>query len=149
MGTECLGYMRPDVTNQIICAEAFLMGYKRCNPEEEFDDSTKLGLPAIVCGAFAVEVAMKALLELHGKPSKGHDLIKLYNKLPAHLQMQIRDGTCLSENDFLHELANAKSAFEDWRYFYEDKNFLIVNVDFLGKIAAVTIAIAERVASEA
>ena len=141
--------MAPDIANHIRCVEAFLEAHRRCDPEEELEDSSKIALPAIVCGAFACEVAFKSLLELHGRPAKGHDLLILFNMLPTHIRLQVLEGTCLSEGKFQRELGNARHAFEEWRYFYEDKEFLLVNVGFLGTLASVALAIATRIANAA
>ena len=137
------------VTNHIRCAEAFLEAHSRCDPEAELEDQSKIALPAIVCGAFASEVALKTLLLLHGKKQHGHDLVALFSKLPAHLRSQILEGTCLTEAKFNRELENARNAFIEWRYFYESENFLMVNVGFLGQLASVTLAIVHRVENAA
>jgi hypothetical protein len=59
--------MAPDISNHVRCAAAFLEAHRRCDPEKEADEAaSEIALPAIVCGAFASEAALKSLLELHG-----------------------------------------------------------------------------------
>jgi hypothetical protein len=142
-------HTRPDIANQVRSAEAFLEAYRRCDPEEEVEDPSKIALPAIVCGAFACEVAIKSLLELHGKTARGHDLLRLFKILPSHVQLQVFEGTCLTEDKFWQELERARCAFEEWRYFYEDRASFWVNVGFLGSLATVVLAIVARIENEA
>jgi hypothetical protein len=141
--------MVPDIANHIHCAEAFLEAHRRCDPEEELEDQSKIALPAIVCGAFASEVALKALLQLHGQTARGHDLQDLFQRLPAHIRLQIREGACLSTEKFDRYLRNARHAFSQWRYFYESEEDLITNVAFLGTLASVVLAIVERMENAA
>lgn len=137
-------HVAPDITNHIRCAEAFLEAHRRCDPEEELDDASKIAIPAIVCGAFAAEVALKALLELHGRSCRGHDLHDLFERLPSRIQLQLREGACLPLATFDRYMRGARNAFNDWRYFYEDRDFLGTNVAFLGTLASVAIAVAQR-----
>ncbi|AEG92522.1 Hypothetical protein Rta_14316 [Ramlibacter tataouinensis TTB310] len=90
----------PDIANHVRCAEAFLEAHRRCDPEQELQDQSKIALPAIVCGAFASEVALKALLQLHGQAARGHDLQDLFQRLPERLRLQIQERTCLSADKF-------------------------------------------------
>ena len=81
--------------------------------------STPLALPAYICAAFAAEVGLKVLLERAGITARGHDLEKLFKKLPNDLQSRIREIASPFVNDFDSDLARAKNTFNDLRYVFE------------------------------
>jgi hypothetical protein len=70
--------------------------------------------------------------------------LALIKKLPSDVQLQIQEGTGLTMETFWKDIERARLAFVEWRYFYEDKNNLMVNVGFLRKLAAVVLAIVDR-----
>lgn len=129
---------------QLLQARGFLEAFRRCDPELEPCDGSLIATPALVCAAFSIEVGLKLLLSRCGKGAEGHDLFRLYRKLPRHLQFQIRHGTTYTHRDFVKELFIARNAFTEWRYVYESQDTLSVNVIFLGKLAESVTYICEK-----
>lgn len=96
--------------------------------------------PFLVNKAFACEVYLKFLLieyninisDLKGK--EGHNLLKLYKKLPRELQENFLNSMynkgILSEDQLVKELQNISQTFVEWRYIYE-KNEHSTNYGFL------------------
>jgi HEPN domain-containing protein len=110
--------------------------------------SLLLAMPALT--AFAVEMGLKFLLvkyEIDNKPH-GHDLLKLFEKLPTQVQTEIINSTMnpIIDNEILelvHQtiptnensneinkqitenfhrlLKECKNTFKRWRYFHEKK----------------------------
>ncbi len=81
-------------------------------------------IPIIVNLAFSIELFLKCMLE----KSWGHDLEDLFlkideNERKAILQITIKQVQQLepdfNESDFWDCLRRNKTAFEDWRYFYQ------------------------------
>lgn len=94
-----------------------------------------MALPAWT--AFAVEMGIKALLVSTGvdQSPRGHDLVKLFMKLPTDLKRKIECKTLegihgADDKSFSTLLENNKLAFEQWRYFHEEKSSRS-DVDFL------------------
>lgn len=81
--------------------------------------NTPLALPAYICAAFAAEIGIKVLLDRSGISARGHDLEKLFKKLPGDLQSRIRQIAAPYVDDFDTDLANAKDTFNDLRYVFE------------------------------
>ncbi|WP_299342571.1 HEPN domain-containing protein [uncultured Pseudoxanthomonas sp.] len=100
-------------------------------------------VPAIVCLAFSVELAFKALIVADGRePGQIHDLRDLFGKLPSVLQDEIvqwcigkepEGGFKMSDDklvvsvqsprdNFEFALSRASGAFHQWRYVFEPKN---------------------------
>lgn len=129
---------------QLFQAQGFLEAYRRCDPELELYDGSLIATPALVCAAFSIEVGLKLLLSRCGRAAKGHDLFRLYRRLPRHLQFQIRHGTTYTRREFIKELLTARNAFTEWRYVYESQNGLMVSVVFLGKLAETVVYICEK-----
>ena len=129
---------------QLFQAQGFLEAYRRCDPELEIYDGSLIATPALVCASFSIEVGLKLLLARCGRTSKGHDLFKLYRKLPRHLQFQIMHGTNYTRREFIKKLLSARHAFVEWRYVYESKDVLSVSVAFLGKMAETVVFICEK-----
>ena len=129
---------------QLFQARVFLEAYRRCDTELDHTDGSLIATPAVVCAAFSIEVAFKFLLARHGRAARGHDLLRLYRRLPRHLQYQIRHGSCYARRDFLRELIVARNAFTDWRYVYESDDGLMVSVVFLGRVAETAVYICEK-----
>ena len=84
-------------------------------------------VPFVVNAAFGIELYIKALAQKHGVALRGHELVKLYEALPAPALAQIEAVTpkcaanrALGETpDFPVYLASLNSTFVDWRYSYE------------------------------
>jgi hypothetical protein len=86
--------------------------------------------PFVVNCAFAIELYLKTLAQIHGKSLKGHKLVELFDGLPdsARKAIEIVMPDCaakrriteqVSFRDFLAEL---NDAFVEWRYCYELSN---------------------------
>lgn len=108
-------------------ALAFYRAAKRCNLE----GMISVGIPSIVCGAFSVELALKAILYNEGVDCKGHHLLTLMNKLPAEVRNEIQKSLAQEWPDYDQQLKNCDRAFVDWRYVHEVDRELNINVNFL------------------
>ena len=80
---------------------------------------------AITCLAFSAEVAIKTLI-VHSAGNGlsaapwGHDLGKLFCGVPNHLQHAISGALNMPVQDVQENLEKNASAFEKWRYSYEN-----------------------------
>lgn len=108
-------------------ALAFYRAAKRCNLE----GMISIGIPSIICGAFSVELALKAILYSDGVDCKGHHLLTLLNKLPVDILNKILKPLAKDWPDYDHQLKNCDKAFVDWRYVHEIDRDLNINVNFL------------------
>jgi hypothetical protein len=76
----------------------------------------------MVCGAFAIELWMKAL-HAAAYPDKrvpgGHNLAKLFGALPERMRKQLVAATDYDAEDFDERLSVNSEVFETWRYSYE------------------------------
>ena len=101
-----------------------------------------LVVPAMVNGAFACELFLKALLEV---PLRGH---KLYNDLFCKLDLSSaqeietvaiecfkkKKNTVINSEQFISNFKTIERSFEEFRYFYEPQNdneMKVYNIDFL------------------
>jgi len=80
--------------------------------------------PGVICYAFACELYLKALHQIaNGKAPRGHKLNVLFGNLPAAIRQSVegmyRLQTGADEMALASDLLNFNSAFEDWRYVYE------------------------------
>lgn len=96
----------------------------------------------IVCLAFAVELYMKYLHSvIHDKAPRGHDILKLFQKLPENIQKDIFVSESIRQNPFftrgdifspivnqssytaydgfLDNIKAVSDGFEKWRYSHE------------------------------
>ena len=82
--------------------------------------------PFIVNSAFAIELYLKTIAQLHGSALRGHDLLELYDALPSSALAEIE--RTLSEVvtsdikdiiDFRAALGKMRSTFVEWRYVHE------------------------------
>ena len=121
----------PDFDTSILnIADDFYDAYLRClegkNPSVDEFNRTRYetaNVPAIVNGAFAIELYIKSRLD---KKTEGHNLRLLFNKLDKELKDSIRneieskiDNRLTSFNKLFKTVANA---FEYWRYIHEKKD---------------------------
>ena len=90
--------------------------------------------PTIVNISFSCELFLKCLLVKNERPTKGHNLKELFDKLDNEQRKQIKKLT--KENDFDIVLKNHSTYFEKFRYVYEeDKEITNVNLLFLFSFA--------------
>ena len=98
--------------------------------------------PSIVCLAFAVELYLKDLhFTISGEAPHGHDIYKLFEKLPSQIKQEIFAHKSISQNPFMSrgnilspqyynrdysayerfidQMKAISDGFEKWRYSYE------------------------------
>ncbi|MCL4316519.1 MAG: hypothetical protein M1527_06760 [Gammaproteobacteria bacterium] len=114
-------------------SRAFHLAAARCNEMKPLPGGQveTLAVPAIVCEAFSIELALKALLL---DAMKSHDLKKLFDGLDASIQKKIVAATGIEEKDFHASLSAAAKAFDEWRYVHE-KETLSISTAFLSTLA--------------
>lgn len=85
--------------------------------------------PFVVNSAFALELYLKTVGQLHGQTMRGHDLLDLFDDLPLdartalHQNFAKREWQCgiVGLAEFRKVLEELRSAFVDWRYLHERK----------------------------
>lgn len=115
-------------------ARAFLMAARKCSEPgiQQLGWSHASLIPVVTNMAFSCELFLKAILKEANSPERGHNLLKLYDALPADVK---RDITGLdNEQDFLSEIDHIACLFEEWRYIYE-YNLHSLNFSFLSDFA--------------
>lgn len=96
-----------------------------------------LGIPALICAALSAEIGIKALLFADGRdPGREHNLARLLELLTQATKSEIVEDVSASYSNFSEQLANAENAFVQWRYFYESKEELNINILFVGALGA-------------
>lgn len=119
-----------------MASAAFLEAYRRCNdPTIQQGQDLVMFIPAIVCAAFAAEVGIKALLFQAQKKAGGHDLVQLFNRLPEENRAAIISRMRMEPAEFARNLASARLAFKEWRYFYEFQGEKMISLVFLANFA--------------
>jgi HEPN domain-containing protein len=84
-------------------------------------------VPFVVNSAFALELYLKALSLLYGTELRGHDLLDLFDALPAEAKEALRQNfgktawPCgITEiAAFRAEIERVRHAFVEWRYLHE------------------------------
>ncbi len=121
-------------------SEQLQAAFERCwNTAREYDrlPAAPLGMPALICAALSVEIGLKALLFEKGfDPGREHNLRKLLDRVPLSIRAKIVSEVSATYPDFEEQLTNAEVAFVRWRYFYESKDELNVNILFVGALGA-------------
>ena len=120
-------------TDILLIADDFYDAYKRCregkNPVH-FDGAIKYSacnIPAIVNGAFTLELYFKSMLP---PKTRGHELKELYDNLSSEIKCEIKDAVTshLTKlawgKQFEEYLEDLNNVFVDWRYISE-KNYAI------------------------
>ncbi len=65
------------------------------------------------------------------EPIRGHDLLKVYSKLPEEIRGDIKQAYAGQfKKDFEEDLAEINTAFVDWRYYFE-KDQISINASLL------------------
>lgn len=120
-------------------------------PNDKVDLELALFVPAVVNGAFACELFMKAMLP---KNTRGHKLQELFNDLDTNIQDRIKNNTLVrikkfsesyTDVDFYTDLTHNGNIFSEWRYFHEG-NVNSANFRFISNFmkAVFDIALEER-----
>lgn len=115
-------------TNIVLIADDFYDAYQRCREGKhpiQIDNVIKYStcnVPAIVNGAFALELYFKSMLP---PKTRGHELKELYDNLSSEIKCEIKNAA----NSHLNKLAWGKqfeeyledlnNVFEAWRYIHE------------------------------
>ncbi len=83
--------------------------------------------PFVVNSAFAIELYLKTLGQLHGTRLIGHDLLALFDALPAEACTALQQNFSKSSwqcgintmAEYRKTIAEMRGAFVEWRYLYE------------------------------
>ena len=123
---------------------SFLEAYRRCmNGVETPGTNLAMFVPALVCAAFSAEVGLKAILIHAGKSASGHDLLALFNQLPSESRDKVIQLVGMPLDLFNAHLHQAKDAFKDWRYVYEEAGEKTVNLEFVASFASAVSQVVE------
>lgn len=83
-------------------------------------------VPFVVNATFAIELYIKALAKKYNVTLRGHELLKLYKKLPQEALKEIEqvipkcaDDRKIAQPNFVKYLNELNNAFVDWRYIFE------------------------------
>ncbi|WP_313243903.1 hypothetical protein [Stenotrophomonas rhizophila] len=98
-----------------------------------------LSIPYVVNSAFCLELYLKALSLRHGNEQRGHDLLKLYDRLPQAAKTVIasrvpdaqQEAGCTDPIDVRGLLSLIKDNFEQWRYIHDHEELGTVPYDQL------------------
>jgi hypothetical protein len=115
-------------------AGSFLRAYDRCtNPPDQ-----GLGMPALMCAAFAAELGLKELVrKCGGTVKKEHKYSDLLALLPQQEVDLIFADLRTRWTDIHSHMAKANDAFVKWRYFFESSTPIEVNVKYVADFARV------------
>ena len=107
--------------------------------KQEYEDFKK-------CIIEKIKGSLKSLLSNGTSKICGHNLYKLYKKLPDKIKTYLQSNTSGYADDTSFEDVLKKNAtvFEDWRYYFEEKPYLGVSVLFLESLANVLHSAAEK-----
>lgn len=88
-------------------------------------------VPFVVNAVFALELYLKTFAKLHSLSLRGHDLVELFDSLPASaiegLRLEIATSAIQSRwkcgisdiAEFRNSLEAMRNAFAEWRYLHE------------------------------
>jgi hypothetical protein len=126
-------------------ARTYLVAFNRClEPQQRPGGTFEMPLmPGIVCVAFSIELSLKGLLLQQGKPTRSHDLRRLFEGIDRPIQEAMIDACHLPEDLFQRRLEQARQGFVRWRYFFEHAT-LGVDIPFLQNFAAAALSIARE-----
>ncbi len=122
-------------------ADDFFKAYQVLEKNYNTESLTIMG-PSVVCLAFAVELYLKDLhFALTSKAPRGHNIKKLFEKLPSKTKQEIFGHKSISQNPFMirgnifspryysrgytaydrfiDRMKAISNGFEKWRYSYE------------------------------
>jgi HEPN domain-containing protein len=127
-------------------SQTFFRGFELCHGNGLPFDAGRPNaiIPSVVCLAFSVELALKAILLGTGDSARGHALDTLFSKLPPEIQTEIIQLTGIATSSFPEQLALAARAFVEWRYIYEQNGLHTVNTPFLLALREATAKVANR-----
>ena len=112
---------------------------------DDFSTEDWLMVPYIVNMAFACELFLKSLLSDGESEQKGHNLEKLFYKLPLkHQKAVLKHHYFKGEEEFEERLAVTGQVYHNWRYSYEHRNSISVDIVFLQRFTDVVQELAEK-----
>lgn len=136
--------MTPAATLSI--SRTFHRGYELCTgnglPAE--NGQSNAIIPGIVCLAFSIELAFKSILLAVSKPTSGHKLDQLFQRLPAAEQHEVILESGVDTQSFHENLALVANAFVEWRYIYERPGAHSISEQFLQMLSHAADAVAAR-----
>ena len=103
-----------------------------------------LPVPAIVCAAFSIELALKAIILAEtGNGANGHKLDDLYAELSGASQQKVAAAVTVPTypkvpdvtETFDTALAKIRNAFIEWRYIHEKTDWTSIDRIFLMEVA--------------
>lgn len=119
-----------------------------CVPDDFLDNEEDDGhwfLPHIVNLAFACELFLKSLLYKGNHAVRGHNLESLFLQLDEDIKEQIVNSKSFKgDEQFLSKIHKISNCFCDWRYYFEHRNSIEVDVVFLEELADELSAVAEE-----
>ncbi len=102
------------------------------NPEDKVEEigyatDQQIGVADFVCLAFAVELYIKAVFEVIGRKQRGHNIRKLFEKLPEDAQTAIfnihmKKYNYVTFDQYKENMDIISNGFEEFRYFYEHQS---------------------------
>ena len=123
-------------------AKAFYNAYIMFDQIKNEEDPLLLSVPALVNGAFAVELTLKAILTKQKIEYKNeHNLKVLFDKLPLDIQKELWDFLEKKKPEYADykkretELIIMSDAFVKWRYCFEGEGAPAFDTSFLSAFA--------------
>ncbi len=93
-------------------------------------------VPFVVNATFAIELYIKALAKKYNVTLRGHELLKLYKKLPQEALKEIEqviskcaDDRKIVQPNFVKYLNELNTAFVDWRYIFEKSKSGLIQIE--------------------
>jgi len=146
-----LGYGAPDLPKWMSIRQQAMDFRNACGLIMNYDHNQRsseqrpLSVPYVVNTALCLELYLKALSLRHGLEQRGHDLLKLYERLPQSakdaIQIQVEEAraeTRYSGGSDLRSMFEAiKDNFIQWRYLHEHERLGTLLMDQLFFLRAV------------
>ncbi|MBN6152782.1 hypothetical protein JR065_20845 [Xanthomonas sp. AmX2] len=128
-----LGYEAPDLPQWMRIRQQAMDFRDACGLIMNYDQNERgkerrpLSVPYIVNSAFCIELYLKALSLRHGCDQRGHDLLKIYERLPPGAKIALEDRVKDAQlevdysgnTDIKALLSVIKDNFLKWRYLHE------------------------------
>jgi hypothetical protein len=127
-------------------AKEFHHAFELCrgNGHTALDGRPNPDIPSVVNLAFAIELALKAILLSYGPSPRGHGLQELFQQLPESDRVFIRSSIPFEEGRFSAGLAAVSEAFVEWRYIHEQRGFKSISLEFLMHLWRASCELAEQ-----
>lgn len=140
-------------THMLNTSKQFFLAAKRADEQRVIAGAQFewLPVPAIVCAAFSIELALKAIILAEtGNPARGHKLDDLYAELSGTSQQKVAGAVTVPTypkvpgvtESFDTALTKIRNAFVDWRYIHEKTDWTSIDKTFLMEVADAVQAVA-------